>query len=359
MFKVKSLPARFGDAFLIEYGDPQSPHLLLIDGGTGGTRQDIKDALKDLPADRRRLDLLVISHIDRDHLEGVLTLFEEGDPGFAIEDVWFNGWPHLPQNRDDEFFGALQGEKLTEQIVKHHLPWNKAFDGKAVVVPAGDARLPQKTLAGGLQITLLSPTLEALADLRPVWEQEVRKANLDPGFSIQPNDEVEDEEEESFGAQELPDVVALSQSAFDRDRSEANDSSIAFIAEFEGKRVLFGADAHADKVLASLNRLSPNQRVKLDLFKVSHHGSQGTTNADLLRKVDCSTYLFSTNGSIYKHPDGEVIARLLKDGGPNPTFIFNYRSLSNKIWDTELLKTTHGYHTRYPAEGDNGIEIEL
>lgn len=198
----------------------------------------------------------------------------------------------------------------------------------------------------------------ALAELRPMWEREVREANLDPGFGLEPKDDVEPEEED-FGGEDLPDVVALSDSQFEGDNSEANGSSIAFIAEFDGRRVLFAADAHAEKLVTSLDRLSPDKRVALDLFKISHHGSKNTTSSNLIEKVDCQSYLFSTNGSIYKHPHGEAVARVLTSAGGEPMLIFNYRSASNQIWGLDSLKTRHNYHTRYPAEGQEGIDIEL
>lgn len=359
MFKVKSLPARFGDALLIEYGDMRSPHRVLIDGGTGGTREDIKAVL---PAGQRHLELLVISHIDRDHIEGVLTLLEQNDFDIVIEDLWFNGWCHLPQNPDDEIFGAVQGERLSKCIIDQHLPWNKAFDGKAIMMADDAATLPQIVLPGGLKITLLSPTRQALADLKPEWDKELREANLAPTFPVPPNDEGDKDGkdgEETFGVPERPDVAALSETVFKRDRSQANASSIAFIAEFEGRRALFAADAHADKLLTALNLLSPQARVVLDLFKISHHGSEGTTNLDLINKVDCPTYLISTNGSIYKHPHWEAVARVLVAGGSEKTLVFNYRSESNEIWDDEALKQKQKYKTRYPADNTHGIEIDL
>jgi len=54
MFKVKFLPARFGDSIWIEYGDEQAPHRVLIDGGTAGTRRDIQQLLDALPPEQRR-----------------------------------------------------------------------------------------------------------------------------------------------------------------------------------------------------------------------------------------------------------------------------------------------------------------
>ena len=194
MFKIKSLPARFGDSFWIEYGDQDSPHRMLIDGGTSGTRHEIRRLIQSLPQDQRHFDLLVVSHIDRDHIEGILGLLSEDDSGIVIEDIWFNGWPHLPENSEEEMFGAVQGERLTESILELDLPWNKSFGGKAIMIP-DDGPLPQITLLGGLRLTLLSPTCAALADLRPKWEQEVRQANLDPGFGLDPNEDIESEEE--------------------------------------------------------------------------------------------------------------------------------------------------------------------
>jgi hypothetical protein len=349
MFKIKFLPARFGDAIWIEYGTGSVTHRVLIDGGTGGTRTHIRDELDALAAEQRRLDLVVVTHVDRDHIEGILKLLSEEVPGIQIDDFWFNGSPHLPGNPEDETFGPVQGERLTEQIVRLNLPWNKAFGGKAVVAPS-DGILPTRVLAGGLKLTLLTPSLDSLARLKPKWEDEVRAANLDPGFGLESNDE-ETEEDEEFGAEDVPNVDELAGSQFKDDRSEANGSSIAMLAEFDGNRVLFAADASVGMLLPALERLSPGAPVSLNLFKISHHGSKNTTSRALIQKVDCPTYVFSTNGSNFKHPHAEAVARVITAGGDGPELIFNYRSDRNSIWDLEILKTQHGYETTYPEAG--------
>ncbi len=355
MFKIKFLPARFGDSIWIEYGKKGDLHRVLIDGGTAGAQVDISNELLKLPVDQRRFDLVVISHIDRDHIEGLLGLLSQDDPGFKVDDFWFNGWGHLPASPEDESFGSLQGERLTSRIRKLHLPWNQAFDEKAVFVPdTGD--LPQKTLTGGMKITLLSPTLKALAELKPVWAKEVREANLEPGFGLASNDALGPEEAE-FAEIGLPNVEALAGIKFDQDQSEANASSIAFLAEYEGKRVLCGADAHAGVLIEALNRLSPGKRVSVNLFKVSHHGSKRTTNRELIEKVDCSNYIFSTNGSIFKHPDRETISRVLITSESKTNLFFNYRSKQNEIWDQAKLKERYGYTARYPAKNKQGITV--
>lgn len=343
MFRVHLLPARFGDSIWVEYGAPGALKRILIDGGTRGTRHDIKAKLAGIPEEQQAFELMVVTHIDRDHIEGVLGLLEADELGFQIDDLWFNGWLHLS---GDEYFGAVQGERLTKAILKQNLPWNNHFGQQAVVVP-DEGELPQLTLPGGMKITLLLPTRTELEALIPAWEKEVKAANLDPGFGYAPNDEVVDEGDESFGAEDL-DVQDLADTPFDADDSAANGSSIAFIAEYDNKKALFAADAHADKLKAALDRYSPGTRVDLDLFKVSHHGSARTTDKAVIEKVRCSNYVFSTNGSIHYHPDKEAVARVIVSGGNEPQLIFNYRTVHNEIWNSPTIKQRYSYQTKYP-----------
>lgn len=358
VFRIRLLPARFGDALWIEYGDEDSPRRILVDGGTGGTRHAIRALLETPPPPGAPdLDLLVITHFDRDHIEGVLALLEDPSLPLEVGDVWFNGWSHLPENPPAEAFGAVQGERLTRAILGRGLPWNEAFGGHAVQRTIGHP-LPRVTLPGGMELTLLSPTPAALARLRPVWEREVRAANLDPGFGVEPNDEGPPEEE-AFGAGDLPDVEALAETPFQDDRSEANGSSIAFLASFDGRRALFAADAPVGVLRDALDRLSPGERVPLDLFKISHHGSRNTTSRELVLKVECPRWAFSTNGSIFRHPHPEAVARVISAGGDGAELVFNYRAPRNQVWDLGPLKRDHGYRTLYPGSGQDGVIVSL
>jgi hypothetical protein len=90
-------------------------------------------------------------------------------------------------------------------------------------------------------------------------------------------------EEVSFEIPVLPDLEALAASDFQEDTSTANHSSIAFLAEYDGKRAIFAADAPAGGLLASLERLLPEKPFDLDVLKVSHHGSSHTTSLNLIK----------------------------------------------------------------------------
>ncbi len=164
MFKIHCLPARFGDSFWITYGSARKQYHILIDGGTSGTRQDIVNIIKKLPADRRQIELAVVTHIDNDHIGGILALFEKNLLQADIQDLWFNDRRHLPASPYD-LLGVPQGIRLADELTKKKIRWNVAFKGDAVQVAERGA-LRQIDLDGGMKVTLLSPTSEALARLQ-------------------------------------------------------------------------------------------------------------------------------------------------------------------------------------------------
>ena len=210
-----------------------------------------------------------------------------------------------------------------------------------------------------MKLPLLSPTRRALAELKPRGEKENKHANLDFGFSMAANDVTVDDAEESFAIEALPDMEALGDSEFEDDRSKANASSIALLAEFDGRRLLLAADAHVGDLANAIDILSPDSALPLDLFKISHHGSKNTTSRELIEKVDCPTYAITTNGSIFKHPHQEAVSRVVMARDGDAELLFNYRSKRNEIWDTDQLKQKFGYRTVYPAEGKQGLAVDI
>lgn len=355
IFTVKFLPASYGDCIWIEYGNPNSIKRILIDGGRGGTTKRIKELIDDLPLEERQFELIVITHIDRDHIEGVLNLLEENRLDFGAKSLWFNGWKHLTSDPEIESFGAMQGERLTAAILKHTIPWNPEFGSGAVVIP-DEGDLPIINLEGGMKLTLLSPTVNNLKVLRNTWEKEIIKAGLLPGYGE--DDEVEDKNTdiEIFGFTNT-DVEDLIHEEFVEDKSSANGSSISFIATFLEKSVLFTGDSFPSVIVDSLNKIEKGL-IHFDLVKLSHHGSAHNTSPQLIEKLNCNKFVISTNGSIYQHPDNVTVARILKKEGNTKEILFNYKTEFNKIWDDKDLKEKYDFITHYPSD-DNGISIEL
>lgn len=339
-FTVELLPARHGDALWIEYGTPGRPHRILVDGGPRSTvtLTAIEELLTQRGSD---LELLVVSHIDADHITGVLGLLENRGIALHPRDVWFNGWNHLPA----DVLGAKQAERLGAAIVARRLPWNTDFAGNAVVLP-DDGPLPVVDLPGGMRLTLLSPTRPALADLRPVWKKEVEKAGLVPGAAAE---EARARHPDLLGAGAL-DPAALAGEAFEEDGSAANGSSIAFLAEFDGRSVLLTGDAHAGILADGLRRLAAERgsaTVRVDAFKLPHHGSRHNLSPEVLDLVDCRRFLFSTSGHVFRHPDRVTVSRIVTSRD-DTILECNYRSEFTEPWESARLRRRFRYDIRFP-----------
>ncbi|HHH37705.1 MAG TPA: MBL fold metallo-hydrolase, partial [Epsilonproteobacteria bacterium] len=317
MINIELIQAAQGDCIWIEYGkDQDSLHRILIDGGTSGTYKHLKKRIESLAPDERHFDLLVITHIDADHIAGILKLIEHTGLGITFSDVWFNGYKHLSTIHAR---GVVQGELLSDYLTKPDVPWNRAFNGRAVCV---DKRKKFKaiTLPGGMELTLLSPTKKALADLKPHWKKEAEKAGLFPKERNLDIEDLDTRPDESVTTRAmLPNIESLAQMPFEPDTSLTNGSSIAFVSEYEGKKMLCIGDAYATILLDSIERYLPDcEPLYLDLFKIPHHGSDGNISKKLLERIRCSSYLVSTNGAYHKHPDKIAIARIIKYGGHKP-----------------------------------------
>jgi len=348
MLELEMLPAREGDCLLLTYGHPESPRRVLIDGGRSATYVDLKTRLNQLPEAQRNFELVVVTHVDRDHIEGILAMLKDPARPIQFKDFWFNGYHHLIGDTV-ESFGARQGEMLSTEILIQRLPWNLAFKGKSVETRSG---LPSVELEGGLKLTILSPNRDKLEALVPRWEAECAEAGLIPGALVVPRSDLP-AGLEAFGSFK---IETAADEPFEKDPSKPNGSSIALLAEYEGKRLLLTGDAHADLLADSIQPLAQRAggRLALDAFKLSHHGSAGNTSRTLLDLISCGTYLISTNGSIYSHPDRNALARVVRYGDREKEFVFNYETPQTSFWRNNVWQTKHGYRTRYASPGESG-----
>lgn len=346
------LQASEGDSLLLHYGVASKPSHVVIDSGRKATWKALQPRLEAACSRGETLELLVITHIDRDHIEGVLELMQADSIAKSFRDIWFNGFHHLVDQRVEPM-GVVQGEALTDALLTLGLPWNshKRWHGGPVALAQPDEPV-RVSLDGGLQITLLSPWVGQLKSLRKEWEEVCLEAGLVPGLGT--SQRREHPALERYG---IVDVEKLAAAEFTEDSAKPNGSSIAFIAEYDGHRVLLGADAHPSQLLCALGALGGRQ--KLSAFKLPHHGSKANLSTALLQAVACSRYVVSTNGTYFQHPDRETIARIIKCGGADPALIFNYESRQSRIWRDAGLRERYRYRTQYPAPGADCLTLDL
>lgn len=359
IFRLAMKPASDGDMLILSWGANSKPQRALIDLGRAGNYRAAREELTRIG----RFELFVITHIDADHIEGVVPLLGEDVLPFSCNHVWFNAREQLkaasaralpPRLRTR---GALQAEKVTSGLTRSGWARNAHFRSGIVSVDSPEATAPLK-LAGNLKLILLSPTDVKLEGLISDWDAELERARLrlrDRGAAMGLRGR-------GRNATGKPNVEKLAAERFQEDDTRANGSSIAFVAEYRGKRILCAADAHPSALLQGLDRLSANkaERYKIDCFKVSHHGSKANTSPDLLKRIDCTCFAFSTDGSRHGHPDPEAIARILVNDPKRPkTLIFNSRQPSSSRWDDADLKKKWSYTCHFPESDDGGIDINL
>jgi hypothetical protein len=357
MFTLEALPASYGDCLLVEYGTGTKLHRMLIDGGPLQSLPALQRRLNTAMITGRWIDLLVLTHVDADHVEGLIRILGEQPCRITPREIWFNGWRELNDHRalstlQGEFFSALIARRFGAKL-------NRRWDGAAVVVPI-DGTLPARTLDGGMRLTLLSPTSEKLATMRASWEREVKAKKLSPGDldrawerllanrSLRPR-------AHAYLA-ETDEASRLVEERFRSDDAPANGSSIAFLAEREdGGSCLFLGDAHSDAVMQSLNRLLAERgiaRLYVDAVKLSHHGSRYNFDPNMLRVVESPRFIVSTDGSRFSHPDEEVIEAIIAGAAIRPPqLLFNYRCATTERWASPTDQAARGYRAEYAASG--------
>jgi hypothetical protein len=340
MLSVEMLPAERGDALLIEYGSGAEPtHRVVVDGGpvNSGIYEGIRERLDAVPVSddgRRRFSLLVVTHVDTDHIEGVIRLLQDAELRAVFDDVWYNGWRHLveiDQRSAVAVLGGLQGEFLGALLQAQGRPWNQLLGGGPVFVP-DDGPIPAVTLPGGLVLTLLSPDRDALERLRKPWRRHVEDSGFVAGDSAAVL--------EALRGEWWARPRTLGEVEASADSSAANRSSIAVLAEYGGRSILLAGDAHDDVLTSSLQRLRAERGLAgplpIDALKLSHHGSRHNTTRQLLAELVVGHYLVSTDGSRFRHPDAATISTILAahQGSARPVLACNldqerYRALES------------------------------
>ncbi len=403
MFCLEMLPAAHGDCLWIEYGSGHGAQRILIDGGPAHTYRALRERILHLPADERVFELLVITHIDADHIEGAVRLLQDAAAlNCRFERIWFNGRDQLNQVPDPagEPLGALQGEVLGMLIADYEgwrgqEVWNRGLPDRLAAVDRGSGELPAATLAGDCRLTLLSPDYERLLELKDHWAAELDaahvasgdvqslRARLEASRSLQPLGDVLGGEEETAEESrfELPaaddsdlaadfgDVLGGgenepgAEAPFGTDTSKANGSSIALLLEYPGSqpevRFLLAGDAWPGVLGASIDTLlpSPDKRLTLTGFKLPHHGSVANVSPELLGRLSCKHYLISTSGALFRHPHARAIELLLEThaGRGKPRLHFNYLSATTSPWGDPEDQKARGYAAFHPK----GIALSL
>lgn len=307
--KIESLEASRGDCFVVTWKNQGVVHTILIDSGIGGTYRFIKQKLNAVT----KIDGFFITHIDYDHLGGLLKMIDDENCPVKLDfPIYINTPELIIANNESDMVGYTHGTTLESSLNK------KKINKKAIYT----SLYPEDTLViHGLKLTILSPNLEILNQLKDKWtkidiyEKYLEESKVDGMVSNEItelkdyNTILEDKEELHKWKSDL-----------------INSSSIAFLLEKDGIRVLFLGDSNPliiEKALIAKG-VSSQEKLKVDFVKISHHGSKFNTSKNLLSLIDCDTYFISTSGGgPYYHPHRETIVKISEYSRPDKGQLLN------------------------------------
>lgn len=376
--KLTVFHAGDGDCLLLSSVDDPPRHVL-VDGGRKGTyEKHTRPAISQIREAHHSLDVVCVSHIDDDHISGILRLVEDevdwrrfeflqslspprGNPPAAkrpaaIGEVWHNGLFRLlgddlgevteglletvatvlagssdetlrdrASEIDDLATGELSSMELSRRLSTEQLdiPLNPRSGGG--VMKRGTSAQPatgERVSLGALEIFVVGPSDDDIEKLRTCWDQWIGKNR----------DQLEDlhrrmlEDEQNLGTLH-PSIVAspLMEAALGEglgDVTAANLASLILLVEEGARRVLLTGDGVSSEILEGLERhgkLDGSGRIHVDVLKVQHHGALANVTEDFVKRVTADHYVFCGNGA-HDNPEVEVVeafarARLTGIGG--------------------------------------------
>ena len=322
------LPAFHGDCILIKTFDvDHNEFIILIDGGTAKTfKYTLKAELKNVT----RINLLVLTHIDSDHIAGLISLFKSSLIDYiSIDEIWMNH-PELVEVNNDELISTKQGDNLKQLIL------TKKPNVKLLEISTAEKLI----VRSGIEFVILSPTPQINNELYRQWVESTIVKNEKGNVNISSQQEVYSEPLENLSKIPFSPDKRINDDIF-------NSSSIAFLLKCFDTSILFLADSRPEVIIENLrlNGFTESHPLKVDYVKISHHGSLNNTSQEQLRCIDSNNFLISTNGgtSRHKHPSRETIARIVfnpANGDKTINIFFNHNIEDIKLRNGNFISDT-------------------
>ena len=356
-----------GDALLISHtnGNGKNNNILVDGGMTTSFKKSVAPYLnKEIKEKNEEIDLLCVSHIDDDHIVGVIKLMElqaqwrvfnhhNSDPASTanfsqpkteepplIKSIWHNSFAEtydlgeaLPSIANalqniEQMTADFVNEELMERInqkatsIKNgitlsqrirpeqlNIPLNPQYNGKLVKCNQSSIHKNEHTI-GNINVSVIGPFSSDLTDLKKKWIEweEAHSKELEEFYA-----------DLSLTALNQPlSMAQLSQLLINsgtvklgvRDQvSIPNLASIMFLIEADGKTVLMTGDGHSEDIIKGLKKkkkLSSNNTKHVNVLKIQHHGASANIDEDFCKKITADHYVFCGNGT-HSNPEVDVL----------------------------------------------------
>jgi beta-lactamase superfamily II metal-dependent hydrolase len=353
-----------GDCILLESKDSKR---ILCDGGMSRSMNEhVAPTLGKLRKANKNIDFAYVSHIDQDHISGVLRLLQDEldwrvfehqkssgnkkvkPPKAArppkIGGIWHNSFgsqlakklkpvedllaaavPALlatgvKELRDagEEFYDiatSIPDAIKVSRLASPHIlgiPLNEppglANAGKLMMVRPGQSSFN----VGSLNLTIVGPTQKELTELRKGWRNWLAENEE----TVKAIDEQLKKKISKFGTAAAGEPISLrdwNRIPDFRGVTAPNIASLMFMVQEDNKTLLLTGDSQQDIIIDGLQATGFLQAgaLHLDVLKVPHHGSENNTDIRSAALISADHYVFCGNGE-HENPDFGVVEILIK-----------------------------------------------
>jgi hypothetical protein len=314
-----------------------------------------------LRVEGNKLDAVYVSHIDQDHIQGVVQLLEDElewrlfdhhesngtpirKPKFPrppeIDAIWHNAFrDQVGKNAGDikDMLAAAApalilsslsdlvelGEEMQhialsipEAILVSRyaspellgIPVNRlpgaADDPKLLMVRGGQPAFD----IGSMRFTIVGPTRDELDQLRAGWNNYLRDAKGKEAIRKLRAEIRKRIDDFTTSGLDLRDWNGIEDF---KGVTTPNIASLMFMVEENGKRLLLTGDSQQDIILKGLEvtKFLDNGYIHVDALKMQHHGSENNMDENFGRRVSADHYIFCGNGS-HGNPELSVIQQV-------------------------------------------------
>ena len=262
--EINNMSSGQEDMFYIKIKTSNGDINILVDGGRSGNRciEKIKES------GVQKLDYIVLTHIDSDHIAGLLTLLNNSEMNEICKDAvivynkFING---LISYKQAEKFEKLIGN---HEVVVSYKEYQE--NSGEIVFLSLNQRLMLKPVDEKVYFTFIAPDKEKVEKLYNNYDYFIKNRRN-----------------------------------ASRDSEIVNHSSIIFVMEHNQKAILMTGDGYLQDIIPSIKKLAEEARSPIKeykLIKLPHHGSEKNNDGidELLVYAKCDTFLitFKEKGSV-------------------------------------------------------------
>lgn len=410
--KIRVFQSDKGDCLLLT--SAAGSHRVLIDGGMKSSYSEhVAPALARLAKAKQVLNAVCVSHIDEDHIAGILQMMNDlmawrvfdfqskrGNSHAkrptsprppTVKKIWHNAFHELLGDNVGEITDMLaasasilasnnralsngafleqqelalsqrQALSLVNRVSPEQLdiPVNPEFGHKLMMVKPGSTHLR----VGSMEFAIIGPFPQDLKNLRKEWNDWLqnnqaavaeirRKARSDQDLLTSDVDRLLTPLTSSATSLLQSQIEFAKRLGNRADVTTPNLASLMLLAKEGTRTVLLTGDGHPDdaiKGLEHLGELASGATLHIDVMKVPHHGSEHNMTPEFAERVTADHYIFCGNG-FSANPEVDVIDCIVKK---------RRQALPNKpftLWfnSTSTLSKKHATHMRKVEKNVSG-----